>query len=828
MEDDRNAPTLLVDDGSAQREPGETFRRGAKVEHYLVLDEIGRGGMSVVFRAYDARLHREVALKALRPGVDPVGPERMLREARAMARLAHPNVVPVYDVGTTEGRAWVAMELVEGRDLSRWLAERDRGVDEILQVLLAAGRGLAAAHEKSLVHRDFKPGNVLVGDTGRVRVSDFGLVRGVGSIQPERRPQRQDASDEAHDELTQSGSVVGTPRYMPPEQHAGDPVDARGDQFAFCVTAWEALFGEAPFPSGPEGRKAKRAHRLADPPARRGVPTRVRDALVVGLSPDPERRWPSMNALLTELDPAPRAARRRRIYVGAGLLSLSALAVVAHELRPPEMGCESGAEQLAEIWSEARNERIARAFAGLDVVGATGAWSRAASLVDRYGEQWTAARRQACEATRVEQAQSATVLDLRNDCLDDRLRRLDAQLAVFETPDDAMVRRAVQAASGLASVQPCSDVDYLQARVPPPTDATVAQRVEALRELRRQADAQEAAGHYDMGVELMQRALTDARTVDYPPMLAELLRRRGSLAMQRGQYDEAVPLLREAYGLAAGSRHDEVAVEAAIDLSFATSTSSHYEAGERWLEHARMMIEAAALPAWYEARRMDRLGNIRTGQGRHEQALQAHIRARDLLAGASEPNPQALAGYEMHIGIALSDLGRPDEALEHYETSLRMHEERLGSDHPNVAVVLINIGNLHNEAERWDDALATLGRADRIVSSGLGATHPYVGFVRLNRAVALAGKDDHDGAIELAESALEVHIEAFGRKHPRTARALFNLGLLHEQAGHASEARALLDQSLAIDVELVGEDAETVVETRRAIAELFGDEPSSQ
>jgi outer membrane protein assembly factor BamB len=289
--------------------PGRALlARGRVVDGmYRIEDAIGEGGMGVVYRARDVRLDRAVAIK-VGTAASAASLARASREALALARLSHPNVVVVYQVGELEGRLYLAMEHVAGGDARAWLRARPRGWREIIALYAGAGDGLAAAHAAGLVHRDFKPDNLLVGDDGRPRVGDFGLAREATS---------QDGDTVATTEptgnaITMVGAVVGTPAYMAPEQLAGDDVDARADQFAFCVSLWEALFGARPF-RGTEPAELADAIARGDvrAPARADVPPHVIAALRRGLAADRDARWPSMAPLLAELRRDPRVGRRR-------------------------------------------------------------------------------------------------------------------------------------------------------------------------------------------------------------------------------------------------------------------------------------------------------------------------------------------------------------------------------------------------------------------------------------------------------------------------------------------------------------------------------------
>jgi 2-hydroxychromene-2-carboxylate isomerase len=321
----RDAGPLLSETQRASRagDLGRVLDPGARIGRYEIMSRVGAGAMGVVYAARDPALDRAVALKLLRhdgPGTSPdVRGARLAREGRAMARLSHPNVVAVYDVGEHDGRVFVAMELIRGRTMREWLEQRPRSVADILDLFLAAGSGLAAAHQAGLVHRDFKPDNVLVRDDGRPCVTDFGLARLSAQDSSEPNASRSPAAGSlAESSQTRAGALVGTPAYMAPEQLAGGAADARSDLFAFCVALWEALEGQRPF--GGDRVIALRASIDAGP-ARSGgrsrIPPRLRRVLEQGLRADPSERPASMAALLGGLEAARRAAPWSRIAAGA-------------------------------------------------------------------------------------------------------------------------------------------------------------------------------------------------------------------------------------------------------------------------------------------------------------------------------------------------------------------------------------------------------------------------------------------------------------------------------------------------------------------------------
>jgi predicted Ser/Thr protein kinase len=378
------------------------LKRGAIVGRYLILDELGAGGMSVVYKAHDPDLDRTVALKLVLPFLGERAVQFrdfLLREAQALARLSHPNVVAVHDVGTFESQVFLAMEYVDGQTLRQWLKQEPRGHREVLQQFLAAGQGLAAAHRAELVHRDFKPDNVIIGKDGRVRVLDFGLVRATNDLRsepmlpivaPSSPPAAlQNLGDDTAtpvlqqqpppisslgsltpitprmlaSSLSQAGYLLGTPRYMAPEQHLRQRVDGRTDQFGFCAALYEALYGRPPFNYNTmsELREEVLAGRFAPAPKDAKVPSRLRAILLRGLSPEPDARWPDMASLLAELGKDRAAAWRRAGLIAGGVTALAAVVgggVVAVHVkrtaaRQAQLANEFG-QEVAEISMMAR------------------------------------------------------------------------------------------------------------------------------------------------------------------------------------------------------------------------------------------------------------------------------------------------------------------------------------------------------------------------------------------------------------------------------------------------------------------------------------------
>ncbi|HTA17728.1 MAG TPA: serine/threonine-protein kinase [Polyangia bacterium] len=701
----------------ARPEPADAHElpRGAAVGRYTVLGLVGRGGMGEVYAAYDPELDRKVALKLLvghSHAHDERARARLLREAKAIAKVSHANVIVVHDAGTYGERVFVAMEFVDGPTLKAWL-ETPRARREILSVFASAARGLAAAHAAGLVHRDFKPHNVMVAMDGHVRVMDFGLAREIGDARDDALVPGATPEDL---ELTRTGELVGTPLYMAPEQFRAQRTDARTDQFAFCVALYQALYGAHPFGGGTIDALATNvlAGAVRPPPAKHDVPAWLRRVLLRGLSVAPDARWPSMAALLAALENDPNRVRRRwGATVGLGLLVVAAIATLARGPRRSGSLCRGGPARLAGVWeplgaARPRRDAIEAAFVRAGGPSAHETWQHVEPLLDRYATAWLDMYRDACEATQVRGEQSPETLDLRMACLDERRTTLAALTDVLANADGVAVSRAIDAANALPSLDRCTDVRLLRETVEPPRDAATRVRVGDIRTRLAVAKALADTGKADRALARGRALIAEARALGYRPLLAETLSvvRRFQLAASTDP--EAARDLEESVWIALSIGRDDVAADSATRLvAFAGDHLGPLENSRRWTR----LVEAI----------LDRMG-----PGHDRQRIQL-LWSESIVAEQTDPKEAAELARR---GLALAErLGGPDDPdaarslynIAEAERRLGQNEEALAAGRRAQGIMIRMYGPESTEVTlEWSnegETLLALGRAREALSS---------------------------------------------------------------------------------------------------------------
>jgi len=773
---------------------------GQTIGRYVILNLIGRGGMGEVYAAYDPQLDRRIALKLLHDGVlretsAQAASKRLLREAKAIARLSHPNVVVVHDAGAIGDpvhgqRVFLAMEFIEGETLSAWLDAAPRSWRAVRDVFVAAGEGLAAAHEAGLVHRDFKPQNVMVARDGGVRVMDFGLASdmsgadGDGGAAPSDLRHVAVAPTPETVALTRTGVLLGTPIYMAPEQFRGQAADARSDQFSFCVALFEAVHGERPFPSDtlPQLMEAVLAGRVREPPARPRIPripSFLRRLLLRGLSPDPAARFPSMRALLDQLRADP--ARRRRTVVASALVAAAFLAGGAGVHRVVTRGerlCGGAAAKLEGIWEVvdgARRGEVQRAFLGTGRDFAEQTWTRVSVMLDEYSRRWTAMYTDSCQATHVRGDQSAEVLDLRTSCLEGPRGALGALTELFTRADGTVLAEAVNAVQALPPIERCSDVPTLRAVVPPPAGAARA-RVAALTTRLAEVKALRDTGQWHAALAQARALVTQVRAVGYDPLLAEVLSLQSWLEHESGDSVSAVPTMEQALWMGVAAHRDDIAAEMGVQL---VGINAYYvgsvESARRWIQPAEALLARLGpgherITSWlYQARGTlaERSGDYPTAKREYDQALAYKTKALP-------PNhPDIAKTYYSRANVELSQ-GDARAAQADADRALAIYRAAYGPDSPLAWAPLDIRGEALNMLHRYKEAESDFRDAVRRSSGLYGDDHPWTAYALNDLGQVLVNEGRLGEAIPFLEKALRVR-ERLERSADDTAETRFAL-----------------------------------------------------
>lgn len=871
-----------------EREPesavGEQTREAAALlagrrwaDRYLVTRVLGRGGMGVVYAAWDANLQRDVALKVIRgdsSSRDDQRAARLVRESRALARLRHPHVVTIYDVGTWDGRVYLSMELLEGGTLRRFIEQGERDPAQVLAIFCAAGEGLCAAHQVGLVHRDFKPDNVLLDHDRQPKVADFGLARDAGestsfreSSGPIADPSR--LSMEGYVEggveglRTHTGVAVGTPGYMAPEQRRGEPTDARADVYAFCVALYEALHGRRPQDVGgsprhphPLGRRVTAVLRegLGDEPQQRPLLRALLDRLAA-LQPDPRRRsWPWSSGPV----------------LGVGLaVGLGAAGLAAFRLLPTAPSASSTASSSASAdpcagartttaaagrWSEPRRSQLAAAWGDDED---RRAWSSLAASIDDYVEHLDLAVVAACEEP---DGPATKALPLA--CLELRRRALDAALELVAQADP----RAAQAVDALPPVAECRQFDLLERRMPIPDDPDARAQVERIRGVVASARSLQSAGRYADAREGLEPLVERAERLGFDPLHAEVLYELGVAVSLGGEASEGEPLITRAAHLAAGARHDTLAAQAWAHLVYTASEELHdYPAARRHLDHARTAVARLgdtadgrragarlvyydAILAWrhsrydeamtlytraidaardvdpqLEANAMDAMGILHIEQGRFEEAiavLSETLRKRQALHGPRHP---FVADSYGNLATAYYQAGDHDQALEWVRRSVALKAELLGRAHPSYGLDLHQEAQIRGELGQREAALALARRARAIFEGAREPDHIQVAIMLELEGSLLLDDEQAPAAVERLREAIQIYTQRLGDDSPQTAGARL---LLAVASSEDEPAVALAEGLRSIDdyVRHLGPSHLRVINARTLVGEILLDQ----
>ncbi|WP_267968048.1 serine/threonine-protein kinase [Myxococcus stipitatus] len=820
---------------------------GTRVGRYVVLGLLGEGGMGRVHAAYDPELDRKVALKLLNPdrlhgdSLD-LARQRLEREARTMARLSHPHVASLHDVGEYEGQLFLVMEFVEGGTLRKWLAERPRTRREVLECFLQAADGLAASHALGIVHRDFKPDNVLLTKDGVVRITDFGLSHATvssGDAPVSGPPPTSDA-------LTVTGTLLGTLAYGAPEQLRGERGDARSDQFSFCVALHEALNGQRPFEGTTREALLEEMARQAVRPERPGVPAWLRAVVRRGLSADPAKRFASMDELRARLSRDP-VARRRNV----GLVALAVVLVVAAvgvlATRNPRELCQGSERHFAGIWDAAARESLHRAFRATGSADAEASFSAVAEALERWKQAWVHAHQEACEATRVYGEQSDQVLGLRMACLDERLGEVTRVVGVLQAADVRAVERGFGLGASLASLGRCSDVRTLREAVAPPEDPVTQAEVVAIRRELARANAELLAGHTPEALKVAQAARERAVRTRYRPVEAEAHVLCATVQSDANKFEAARDCAVQAALAAEAGRHHGVLARALYLQAWVTAHGLG-KTHDAWalLQRAEAVAEPLRDPEFDALLDFVR-AELFEQEGRFADAELVLRKALERVIAKAASHAAVRAEMVGRLGLLARQQGRLLEAVRWQEEAVQLHEKLHGPEHRDTARALVNLGSTLIYTGELARAEAALQRALAILERVLGKEHLSVaralstlaflyfewghaqrahevaerGFMvarksvspeaassvllvlESNRSGVRGEAGEREAELEQARRSLAERERAYGAAHPEVALELHDVGRLLRLLGRAKDARVFHARGIAIQEPLV-------------------------
>ncbi|MDC0720525.1 serine/threonine-protein kinase [Nannocystis bainbridge] len=765
----------------------------SQIGRFNVLKRLGSGGMGVVYVAYDRDLDRKVALKVLRTAAisrtkRDKARHRLLREAQAMAQLSHPNVIAIFDVGSVEDQIFLAMEFVKGVTLTKWLRSaegphgpRRRGWKEVLLVFMEAGRGLAAAHKAGVIHRDFKPDNVMIDAEGRVRVGDFGLARAGRGIGPLARPDTYTEAIKGMAEkslldmrITRTGGMTGTPAYMAPEQYQGQATDARTDQFSFCVALYEGLYGQRPFVGDrvPVVREAVLAGRVQEVPKDTDVPAWLHRIVLRGLSVRPADRFKGMDELLDYLGERPRGHRlSRRIWLGAGLaVAFAGAAFAVHEVvaARPESPVPAGMCEAPDLgWDDARRAGLGRALA--ERPGGAVFAGPILAAIDRHAQELRDMYQETCRNAQADPAAADAAGPRRRACLERRRSAFAGLARALSEASGPALDRAGTALDGLPAPRDCDDPRRLAAAVPEPEEDGPRALVERLRAELDHAGAVLALGDAPRAWDIARALAADEET--WLPARAEALYGRAAIERALGRAEAASRGLADALWAAEASRHDEVAADA-LTLQLGVECEDLGRRGEARRLWPRL---SAAL---------QRLGD----DGRRE----ASARGR--------------------YGRALLQEGDAEAARVELAAALRRGEELLGVDHPRLLPILLDLGAACQRGGRDREAASHVARAHELATARLPPEHPGRARVHVVAGDLARARSDAAAARERYDDALAIYAKIYGQDHPDMAPALVGRGLAAAAQQRWADAAGDLRRALAAWEYSLGPDHPRLVE----------------
>lgn len=791
------------------------------LDRYVIGERIGQGGMGVVFAARDPVLERDVAIKLVRPTLDAGGgrnfDHRLRSEASALAQLSHPNIVSVFDVGTfgpeaggalsmESGGVFLVMERLAGTSLREWLAAKTRAADEIIPILLEAGRGLLAAHTVGITHGDVKPDNIMVEPGRRARVLDFGLARPVGS-----------ASEELE--------LAGTPLYMDPAR-AGD---LRSDQYAYCLTVLEALVGKSVV-SFRERDALTRCARAGSLPSAALETLRppLAAALARGLHDEPAQRWDTLQPILDALRPP--TPERTRSWAPAWWTGAAATAVtIAWAWPTAEPDPCRNDPTLVASWNAEARASVEAALSATETAFADRTSRQVLDALDDYVQRWTRQHETSCSTGASRQER---------ECLERARRGAAALVRKLREPSVQTLTLATSAVRALHDPAGCGGEDT---GIPaPPVDANAALAVAEARAQLAEAETLGRLGDYAAARAAIERALEVATGAQHAPAVAETLLALGRVQDNLGEYDDAADTLAQAFFSARAAGYGHVAAKAASFLVWVAGVRQSDEAAaSQWSRHAATQATIPGLPCNRGAVEQ-RFGRYVAAAAQYRACIEgldethpdrtAILSARDNYAGAlfrsgdtaaalvefaavlearvafHGPEHPSVAHSHNNVGLAQLQLGSTTEALVHLEQAVAIAEAATGPEHPDVPRHLNSLGEALLANGQTEAAVVAMQRGLALRRRIFGDEHPDVAAALANLGMALVARGDLNDAVLRHREALQVLGDAFGDDHPRVASTRHNLGEALRLAGRLGEARREQAAALAIWESALGTD----------------------
>ena len=827
------ADTASTQDGASVNRRSQPSIAGAHIGRYELECQVGAGGMGTVYLAHDPDLQRAVVIKLIRPDLiapnDATGAHaRLLREAQAMAQLSHRHVAQVYDVGTHDGQVFIAIEYLDGGDLSEWLALTPRPWQLIVDRFYEAGLGLAAAHAAGLVHRDFKPSNIFLDDDGCAKVGDFGVAR----------PPAQDAQTSEHSQppttnvldvlLTETGAIVGTPAFMPPEQIAGGYVDHRSDQFSFCVAMFRSLYGRAPYPGSNllELAEAMEHGAIRPPTQPHAVPDYVYDALCRGLSPAPEDRFPSMTELLTALRPPQRhTSGKRWLFFLVGAIVIGAIVAVGLAKRgtgDTTPSCSRGAHEVAHTWNTEREQQAAQAFSAANSLGGPLAFETVSQSLHHYANAWAKAFDDSCADTHLRGEQSVKTLELRVRCLQRHRLYVDKFIHSLTNATAEIVTQAPTEVLHLPDLALCSDISRLASLSVPPLGSDINEIRSIEDEL---ANIKLNFQHHEARATtpIMDRLLTRARNTKHHPLIADVTLLAAMIYQRAAKLDKAESMFHDAATAAELGGHHLARAKTYVELVGIKQILGKTHEALRWGALAQAILDRRPSDNYrsyvdLSAELQRQLSVVERDRGNNQRALERARTALDILAQSDHDSPGELGESHSNLADVLFLMRDFDGAYREHKKSRAIWTRIMGANSPRVAHDTLQMAAARHQQGRGQDALKHTKDAIATLHAFFGEGHHELADAYFHHAFALQTTGDNPAAIEFVNRSIALTRKQYSSKHRFLMSELGAAGVVLANAGELEGASKLMEEALALAEELDGANDKRIVTPLNALA----------